>query len=50
MSSYVENVATAVADTGDSVELVVRLARELDQLASAMNERVRSFTETLRAA
>ncbi len=50
MSGFVENVAKAVAETTESVESVVDLARDLDGLAAAMARDVRVFAETLQAA
>jgi methyl-accepting chemotaxis protein len=50
MSGFVENVAKAVAETTDSVESVVHLARDVDGLAAAMANDVRTFAETLRVA
>jgi methyl-accepting chemotaxis protein len=50
MSTFVENVAKAVAETKESVEAVVHLAHDLDGLAATMAHEVRSFTETLRVA
>ncbi len=50
MSRFVENVAKAVAETTDSVESVVHLARDVDGLAAAMANDVRIFAETLRVA
>jgi methyl-accepting chemotaxis protein len=50
MSGHVENVAAAVAHTTTGVESVVSLARELDDLTAAMNERVRVFGLALKAA
>ncbi len=50
MSGFVENVAKAVAETTDSVESVVHLARDVDGLAAAMANDVRAFAETLQVA
>ena len=50
MSTFVENVARAVAETTSSVESVVDLARDLDTLAAAMANDVRTFAETLQVA
>jgi methyl-accepting chemotaxis protein len=50
MSTFVENVAKAVAETTSSVESVVDLARDLDSLAATMANDVRTFAETLQVA
>jgi len=50
MSTFVENVAKAVAETTESVESVVELARDLDSLAATMANDVRAFAETLQVA
>ncbi|MGO9024898.1 MAG: methyl-accepting chemotaxis protein [Beijerinckiaceae bacterium] len=50
MSGFVENVAKAVAETTESVESVVHLARDVDGLAAAMANDVRAFAETLQVA
>lgn len=50
MSTFVENVAKAVAETTASVESVVDLARDLDTLAATMSNDVRAFAETLQVA
>jgi methyl-accepting chemotaxis protein len=50
MSGFVENVAKAVGETTASVESVVHLARDLDTLAAAMANDVRTFAETLQVA
>ncbi|MGB7127186.1 MAG: hypothetical protein WBD42_10220 [Methylovirgula sp.] len=50
MSSFVEGVAKAVVATSESVESVVDLARDLDNLAADMTADVRSFAEALQDA
>ncbi len=50
MSTFVEGVAKAVAETSESVESVVDLARALDELAATMANDVRSFADALQAA
>ncbi len=50
MSTFVEGVAKAVVATSESVESVVDLARDLDNLAADMTADVRSFTEALQDA
>jgi methyl-accepting chemotaxis protein len=47
MNTHVENVADAVAVTGDSVEAVVNLAYELDQLASRLRNTASDFAGSL---
>ena len=49
MSTHVENVESAVHQTGASVESVVDLAHELDEMASRMRARVEEFANTLAA-
>ncbi len=49
MSTHVENVESAVHQTGASVESVVDLAHELDEMASRMRGRVEEFANTLAA-
>jgi methyl-accepting chemotaxis protein len=48
MNTHVENVAYAVA--GDSVEAVVNLAYELDQLASRLRNTASDFAASLASA
>ncbi|MBV8849599.1 MAG: HAMP domain-containing protein [Methylobacteriaceae bacterium] len=50
MNTHVENVAGAVAATGNSVEAVVNLAYELDQLASRLRNTASGFAASLTAA
>jgi methyl-accepting chemotaxis protein len=50
MNTHVENVADAVAVTGDSVDAVVSLAYELDQLASRLRNTASDFGASLAAA
>lgn len=50
MSDFVESVAKAVLKTSESVESVVDLARDLDDLAAAMTADVRAFAEALQEA
>jgi methyl-accepting chemotaxis protein len=50
MSSFVENVAVAVTETNVSVDSVVNLVRELNDLAASMSERMKSFAEGLQIA
>ncbi len=50
MNTHVENVADAVAVTGDSVEAVVNLAYELDQLASRLRNTASDFAASLASA
>ena len=50
MNTHVENVADAVAVTGDSVEAVVSLAYELDQLASRLRNTASDFATSLASA
>jgi methyl-accepting chemotaxis protein len=50
MSTFVEGVAKAVVATSESVESVVDLARDLDNLAADMTADVRSFAEALQDA
>jgi methyl-accepting chemotaxis protein len=50
MNTQVENVADAVAVTGDSVETVVNLAYELDQLASRLRNTASDFAASLASA
>jgi methyl-accepting chemotaxis protein len=50
MNTHVENVADAVAVTGDSVETVVNLAYELDQLASRLRNTASDFAASLASA
>ncbi len=50
MSTFVDGVAKAVAETTDSVESVVELARVLDELANTIAEDVRTFANGLQAA
>ena len=49
MSTHVENVESAVHQTGASVESVVELSHELDEMASRMRGRVEEFANTLAA-
>ncbi len=49
MSTHVENVESAVHQTGASVESVVELAHELDEMAGRMRGRVEEFANTLAA-
>ena len=49
MSTHVENVESAVHQTGASVESVVDLAHELDEMAGKMRMRVEEFANTLAA-
>ena len=49
MSTHVENVESAVHQTGASVESVVDLSHELDEMASRMRARVEEFANTLAA-
>jgi methyl-accepting chemotaxis protein len=50
MTTHVEKVADAVAVTGDSVEAVVSLAHELDELASRLRTTASDFAESLATA
>ncbi|MBV9065782.1 MAG: HAMP domain-containing protein [Methylobacteriaceae bacterium] len=50
MNKHVENVADAVAVTGDSVEAVVSLAYELDELASRLRASASDFAASLASA
>ena len=50
MNTHVEKVADAVAVTGDSVEAVVSLAYELDQLASRLRNTASDFAASLASA
>jgi methyl-accepting chemotaxis protein len=50
MNTHVENVADAVAVTGESVEAVVNLAYELDQLASRLRNTASDFAASLASA
>ena len=50
MSSHSENVSTAVAATGVSVESVVALAHDLDEMVTKMRASVGDFSKELRAA
>jgi methyl-accepting chemotaxis protein len=50
MNTHVENVADAVAVTGNSVEAVVNLAYELDQLASRLRNTASDFAASLASA
>jgi methyl-accepting chemotaxis protein len=50
MNTHVENVADAVAVTGDSFEAVVSLAYELDQLASRLRNTASDFAASLASA
>ena len=49
MSTHVENVESAVHQTGASVECVVDLAHELDEMAGRMRARVEEFANALAA-
>ncbi len=49
MSTHAENVESAVHQTGASVESVVDLAHELDEMAGKMRARVEEFANTLAA-
>ena len=50
MSSHTENVSGAVSATGTSVESVVGLAHELDEMVSRMRASVGDFAKQLKAA
>ena len=50
MSSHTENVSGAVSATGTSVESVVGLAHELDEMVSRMRASVGDFARQLKAA
>jgi methyl-accepting chemotaxis protein len=50
MSSFVEGVAKAIAETSESGESVVELAHALDALAADMAHEVRIFADELQAA
>ena len=50
MSSHSENVSTAVNATGASVESVVGLAHELDEMVTRMRASVSDFSKELKAA
>lgn len=50
MSSHSENVSSAVAATGASVDSVVTLAHELDEMVGRMRASVGDFTKELKAA
>ncbi|MDB5651155.1 MAG: methyl-accepting chemotaxis protein [Hyphomicrobiales bacterium] len=47
MSTHVENVEGALQQTGISAESVVHIARELDDMASGMRQRVEAFANSL---
>ena len=50
ISGHVENVVRSVGETSANASSVADLARELDEIASAMTDKVLSFTQGLRAA
>ncbi len=50
MSTHSENVSTAVVATGSSVESVVALAHELDEMVARMRGSVGDFSRELKAA
>jgi methyl-accepting chemotaxis protein len=50
MTAHVENVASAIADTGQNAEIVGQLAHELDELTAHLDACVKSFFKELEAA
>ena len=50
MSSHIENVVRSVGESATGAAAVLKLARELDEIAGEMTEMVGAFGQRLRAA